>query len=384
MGTRVNRTAASEIHVKIQSLQTFILHVPVTRGVIEDSTHKLTHWGAPGVIIRTENGLAGYGYTGTHAHLGLDRLITSCISETYGPLLIGEDCREGQHLWEKLFHFPPAQWVGRAGITHLALGAVDMALWDLRAKAAGLPLWKLLGGSPASRIEAYNTDGGWLNWPIDRLVEDARRLVEVDGYRAVKIKVGHADAWTDLERVDAVREAIGPRVRLMVDANGRWDLPTAIEVGRSLEDHDVYWLEEPLWYDDVQGHHRLAQQIRIPIALGEQLYRLDDFRNFIDAGAVHFVQPDVARLAGITEWLQVADLALAHRLPVVPHIGDMAQVHLHLAIAHPACRMLEYIPWMRECFEEPATVEGGHFVPPERPGAGTTLKADALVRYDVS
>jgi len=384
MGARVNRTAASEIHVKIDNLQTFILHVPVTRGVIEDSTHKLTHWGAPGVIIRTENGLAGYGYTGTHAHLGLDRLIASCISETYGPLLIGEDFREGQHLWEKLFHFPPAQWVGRAGITHLALGAVDMALWDLRAKAAGLPLWKLLGGSPASSIEAYNTDGGWLNWPLDRLVEDARRLVEVDGYRAVKIKVGHADGWTDLERVEAVREAIGPRVRLMVDANGRWDLPTAIEVGRSLEDYDVYWLEEPLWYDDVQGHQRLAQQIRTPIALGEQLYRLDDFRNFIDAGAVHFVQPDVARLAGITEWLQVADLALAHRLPVVPHIGDMAQVHLHLAIAHPACRLLEYIPWMRDCFEEPATVKEGHFVPPERPGAGTTLKADALARYDVS
>jgi L-alanine-DL-glutamate epimerase-like enolase superfamily enzyme len=370
--------------VKIESVQTFILHVPVTRGAIEDSTHRLTHWGAPGVIIRTEDGLAGYGYTGTHAHRPLDKLITACIIETYGPLLIGEDVREGEYLWEKLGRYPPAQWVGRAGITHLALAAVDIALWDLRAKAAGLPLWKLLGGSAGSRIEAYNTDGGWLNWPLDRLVEDARRLVEEDGYRAVKIKVGHDDGWADLERLDAVREAIGPRVRLMVDANGRWDLPTAIEMGRQLADYDVYWLEEPLWYDDVEGHRRLSRRIATPIALGEQLYRLDDFRNFIDAGAVHFVQPDAVRLAGITEWWRVADLALAHRLPVVPHIGDMAQVHLHLAIAHPACRLLEYIPWMRDCFEEPAAVKEGHFAAPERPGAGTTLKAEALARYDVS
>jgi L-alanine-DL-glutamate epimerase-like enolase superfamily enzyme len=155
-------------------------------------------------------------------------------------------------------------------------------------------------------------------------------------------------------------------------------------MGRQLADYDVYWLEEPLWYDDVEGHRRLSRRIATPIALGEQLYRLDDFRNFIDAGAVHFVQPDAVRLAGITEWWRVADLALAHRLPVVPHIGDMAQVHLHLAIAHPACRLLEYIPWMRDCFEEPAAVKEGHFAAPERPGAGTTLKAEALARYDVS
>jgi len=119
------------------------------------------------------------------------------------------------------------------------------------------------------------------------------------------------------------------------------------------------------------------------LALGEQLYSLDDFRNFIRAGAVHYVQPDAVRLAGITEWWQVADLALAHRLPVVSHIGDMVQVHLHLAIAHPACHMLEYIPWLNACFEEPATVIDGDFIPPQNPGAGTTLTEAALEAYDV-
>jgi L-alanine-DL-glutamate epimerase-like enolase superfamily enzyme len=368
--------------MKITRLEPFILHAPVTRDAIEDSTHHLSHWGAPGVIIHTDSDLRGYGYTGTHAHLPTDRLIADCITDTYAPLLLGQEAHEVQSLWKKLYHFPPAQWVGRCGITHLALSAVDIALWDLKAKAAGLPLWRLLGGCDQKRVEAYNTDGGWLNWSPEQLVEDAKRLVQ-EGYRGVKIKVGSPDLFRDLERVEAVRKAVGPRIKLMVDANGKWDLPTAIHVGRKFKEYDVHWFEEPLWYDDLQGHAALAQKIETPIALGEQLYRLDDFRNFIEMGAVQFVQPDAVRLAGVTEWWQVADLALAHRLPVVPHIGDMMQVHLQLSIAHPACSLLEYIPWLRECFEEPATQEYGWFKVPEKLGAGTTLRADALSRFNV-
>jgi L-alanine-DL-glutamate epimerase-like enolase superfamily enzyme len=369
--------------MKITRLESFILHVPVTRNAIQDSTHHLSHWGAPGVVIHTNTGLCGYGYTGTHAHLPTDRLIANCITETYAPLLLGEEAHEVQSLWKRLYHFPPAQWVGRCGITHLALAAVDIALWDLKAKAAGLPLWKLLGGSHQKRLEAYNTDGGWLNWSLEQLVADAKRLVEEEGYQGVKIKVGSSDPFRDLERVEAVRSAVGPRTKLMVDANGKWDLPTAIHVGRKFKEYDVHWFEEPLWYDDLQGHAALARSIETPIALGEQLYRLDDFRNFIQEDAVHFVQPDAVRLAGVTEWWQAADLALAHRLPVAPHIGDMMQVHLQLSIAHQACSLLEYIPWLRECFEEPATQEDGWFKIPEKPGAGTTLCATALERFNV-
>jgi len=170
----------------------------------------------------------------------------------------------------------------------------------------------------------------------------------------------------------------------MVDANGRCDLPSAIKLGRHFEEFEVAWFEEPMWYDDVEGHRRLAQSIRTPIALGEQLYSLDAFATFVRAGAVHFVQPDATRLGGISEWWRVADLALAHRLPVAPHIGDMMQVHLQMALAHPACVILEYIPWMLECFREPAHVENGRFVPPELPGAGTELRSDAVGRFGVS
>ncbi|WBV41740.1 mandelate racemase/muconate lactonizing enzyme family protein [Pseudoroseomonas cervicalis] len=368
--------------MQIVSVEPFILHVPVTGDGIADSTHTLSHWGAPGVVLRTACGLAGYGYTGTHAHLPTDRLIAACIGETFGPLLLGEDPRAVRALWWRMNRHAPAQWVGRGGITHLAIAALDVALWDLKAKAAGQPLWQLLGGSAGKRIAAYNTDYGWLSLPEDRLVAGMREAV-ARGYRGVKMKVGSDDWRQDARRLAAVRRAIGPDIALMVDANGKWDLPTAQRFGPALAEHDVRWFEEPIWYDDVEGHRRLAEAITTPIALGEQLYVLDQFRSFIAAGAVHYVQPDAVRLSGITEWWQVAELALAHRLPVVSHAGDMVQIHLHTAIAHPACDSMEYIPWLRPVFTEPAEVVDGHYVAPRQPGAGTTLREDALARYGV-
>lgn len=369
--------------MKITRVRTFVLHVPVTRERIADSLHQVTHWGAPGVIIETDEGLSGYGYTGTHAHLPTDRLIVDCISEAYGPLLRGEDPREVRHLWNKLHTESPILWVGRSGITQLALAAVDIALWDLKAKLADQPLWQLLGGSASKEVEAYNTDGGWLNWELEDLVEDSKRLVLDEGFRGVKVKVGKPVHAEDVERVSAVRAAIGDRVRLMVDVNGRWDLPTAISMAHRLADSDVLWIEEPLWFDDVQGHARLASSIDTPIAVGEQLYKVEDFRNFISAGAVHYVQASAVRLGGVTPWWQVADLAHAYHLPVVPHVGDMLQIHQHLSLAHPSVKLMEYIPWLRECFVHPATVVDGRFVPPQDPGASTTLRPDALREFDV-
>ena len=369
--------------MKITKLETFVLHVPVSRQEIADSTHRLTHWGAPGVIIHTDSGITGYGYSGTHGHLPTDRLIASCIAETFGPLLLQQDPTCVQHLWRKLCYFPPSQWVGRGGITHLALGAIDIALWDIKSKVSGVPLWQLLGGDESKRIVAYNTDGGWLNWDDETLVSDCRRSVET-GFTGVKIKVGSPCMSRDLSRIEKVRLAIGDQTRFMVDANGKLDLPTATRLGGRLKDFGIAFFEEPLWYDDVIGHRRLAESIDTPIALGEQLYVLDHFRTFLDARTVHYVQPDVVRLAGITEWWQVADLALAHRLPVVPHVGDMMQVHLHCTIAHAACTMLEYIPWLRDCFEEPATVQEGRFLVPQQPGAGTTLRKQTLETFRVA
>jgi L-alanine-DL-glutamate epimerase-like enolase superfamily enzyme len=369
--------------VKITAIETFILHVPVTRQGIADSTHAITHWGAPGAIVHTDEGISGYGYSGTHAHLPSDRLITDAIETCFAPLLIGRDPREVGALWTAMARNPPLQWVGRGGILTLAIGALDVALWDIKAKAAGQPLWQLIGGTER-RIGAYNTDGGWLNWPLQTLVDDCRRAIEVGGFRGVKIKVGSETLSTDVERMEAVRSAIGGKVFLAVDANGRMDLPNAMRFGRHTAELGVDWFEEPLWYDDVASHARLAQSIGTPIALGEQLYLPHTFAAFMDAGALHIAQPDVARLGGVTPWLQVAETALARGFPVVSHVGDMMQTHLHTAIGHASCSMLEYIPWLRECFTEPATAVDGYFVVPREPGAGTTLRDDALARFGVT
>ena len=368
----------------IVAVHAFILHLPLTQSSISDSTHSITHWGVVGARILTDDGVEGFGFTGTHAHLASDRLVTSCISDSYAPLLIGEDERDHARLWRKLARHPALQWVGRAGITQLALAAVDVALWDLRAKQAGVPLWKYLGGATTETVEAYNTDLGWLSFTREQLVDNARRAVEVEGFRRIKLKVGHDEPQVDIARLAAVRDAIGPDTRMAIDGNGKWDLPTCMRFCVAARDLDLFWFEEPLWYDDVESHAALARSTAIPVALGEQLYTLDAFKAFIAAGAVAYVQPDVTRLGGITEYLQVADLALAYRLPVAPHAGEMSQVHVHLSYFHPASSILEYIPWIKDHFVEPILVRDGIFARPQLPGASTTPLQASFERYGQS
>jgi L-alanine-DL-glutamate epimerase-like enolase superfamily enzyme len=367
--------------MKIKSVEPFIVHAPLNVDSISDSTHTITHWGVVGAKIVTEDGLEGFGYTGTHAHLATDRLVASCIAQSYAPLLIGEDARDGDRLWQKLLHYPPVRWVGRAGITTIAAGAIDIALWDLRAKASGVPLWRLLGGATVDRLEAYNTDVGWLSIPLPKMVDGCKAAVEVDGFRRLKLKVGHDDPAIDVERIAAVRKAVGPGVTIAIDGNGKWDLPTCQRFCARAEPLDVFWFEEPMWYDNIAGHAELARSTSIPVALGEQLYSLHAFNAFMDAGAVQYVQPDVTRLAGITEYIRVAHAAHGRGLPVVAHVGDMGQVHVHLSFWHPATTMLEYIPWIKDCFEEPIRIKDGHYERPEAPGASTTLTKQAIAAH---
>jgi L-alanine-DL-glutamate epimerase-like enolase superfamily enzyme len=367
--------------LKIVKVEPFILHLPVTNGRISDSTHTISHWGVVGCRIETSSGIAGYGFTGTHAHLPSDRLITACIRDCYAELLIGDDAGEIDRLWRKLARYPALQWVGRAGITQLALAAVDVALWDLKAKAADCPLWHLLGGATSNTIEAYNTDIGWLSIPDDPLITGCVDAVERDGFRRIKLKVGNADPTVDLRRIEKVRRAVGDEITIAVDGNGRWDLPTCLRFCARAEAFDLYWFEEPLWYDDVQSHRELTQATTIPVALGEQLYSLDAFQAFFAAGAIHYAQPDVTRLGGITEYIQVAHAAHARRLPVAAHVGDMGQVQVHLSFWHPASSILEYIPWIKDWFDEPIVVENGLYRRPQRPGAGSTPKEDAIRQF---
>jgi L-alanine-DL-glutamate epimerase-like enolase superfamily enzyme len=371
--------------MRITRIEPFIVHVPL-KDSIADSTNSIDHWGFPGVIIHADTGTKGYGFTGTHAHLPADQMITAYISSVYRPLLLGESVASRaciERLWRKLHDTPALKWIGRAGLSHLALAAVDIALWDLLAKSLDLPLWTLLcqeRGRTPSRLEAYNTDAGWLSIPTDDLVAGCLRSLD-RGFKGVKMKVGSPSPGDDLARIEAVRKAIGPKHRLMIDVNGKWTLDTALKLAGDLDAYDLFWCEEPLYFDDLVSHVELSRIMRTPLALGEQLYSRHHFDAFLHAGAMQFVQVDAVRVAGITEWLRVADSALESGVPVVPHVGDMMQVHQHTALAHRACGLLEFIPWAQHCFEDPATVRDGEFLPPAVPGAGTTFTAAAMRQF---
>ncbi len=370
--------------MRVKSVSPFIMHIPVTGNQIADSMHSISHWGVVGARVRSSDGIDGFGFTGTHAHLASDRLIARIISELYAPVLVGRNLEEGQGIWRDLFRSPPIQWIGRAGMTQLALSAVDVALWDLRAKHAEQPLWAFLGGSHADRMRAYNTDVGWLSLNMSELVDLCTRTCQEEGFTGVKIKVGQENPADDVRRVEAVRKAIGPGITIAIDANGRLDLPEALHLSRRLEPFDVLWFEEPLWYDDVEAHARLARATRIPIALGEQIYTVESLCQFMLRGAVQFVQPDVTRIGGVTPFLQAIAAAASQSLQVAPHAGEMSQVHVHIAFHSPSCSVLEYIPWIRQCFLDPATVRDGYFVKPEMPGAGTTPAKESLEKYGKS
>jgi L-alanine-DL-glutamate epimerase-like enolase superfamily enzyme len=365
--------------MQITRVEPFVVHVPL-RLAINDSASHVTHWGVPGLKLHTDSGLFGTGYTGTHA-VG-DELILGVIRDHYGPRLLGKDPFNVRQIWEDL-HLEPLHWIGRLGITTMAHAAIDIALWDLMAKASQRPLWQLLGGHKPDRIATYNTDGGWLNWSEQQLTEDCRRIV-AQGWQGVKIKLGKPNPAEDLRRVAAVRRAIGDDVMLMVDVNQKWSLNTALTWGRRLADHNVYWLEEPIHPDDVEGHARLTRELSTPIATGEHIYSSFGFRDLIARQAIDFVQVDATRVAGITEALTIANLAAAHGLPIVPHISDMMQVQQHIVAAFPNAPMLEYMPWLLELFEEPVRVDGGSIVTPNTPGASTTMRADTFAKWRVA
>ncbi|OFX14356.1 MAG: mandelate racemase [Armatimonadetes bacterium RBG_19FT_COMBO_69_19] len=365
--------------MKITNVEGFIVQVPIRRA-IEDSIHHVPTWGVPGALIRTDEGLTGTGYTGTHARG--DDLIKGAIEKHLGPVLVGRDPFHVKQIWQDLY-MGPLRWVGRAGISQMAQAAIDIALWDIIAQAQEQPLWRVLGAAKTGPVPTYNTDAGWLNWTEAELIDDIRRLID-QGWRAVKMKVGKPSLQEDVRRVAAVRAAIGDEVDLMVDANTIWDINTAISAARLLEPYRLTWLEEPLHPDDIGGHARLAEATTIPIAVGESIYSKYLFREYMARGAVGYVQVDATRVGGITEWLEVAATAATFGLPVVPHHGDMMQVHQHLVAATRNAPMLEYIPWILDLFEDPVDVREGVLHLPKRPGASTRMRKDAFERYRVA
>ncbi len=362
--------------MKISKVDTYLVRVPLRQRTITDSQSIVEAVEFVQVRLETDEGISGWGFNWNYSK-GI-RAVQVIIDETYAPVLVGSDPMHYKALLRQLYlqnHF-----IGRVGITRVGLCAVNMALWDIRLKVAGLPLWKYLGAC-RERVKAYNTDGGWLTWSVEDLVRDMSKLVD-RGFDAVKMKIGLPNPREDYDRVKSVRKALGPDVRLMVDANTVWDLKTASVWGRRLEEFDITWLEEPLHPFDRRGHAELARAIHIPIAVGETIYTKYDFRDYIEMGAVDVVQADCTKLMGIDEWLDVAALARAYNLEVVPHTNVQQKLHVQLAAASENVPMVEHCyESLNDIWEDPVSVVDGYYTLPEEPGLGCKLTDRVLSEY---
>jgi L-alanine-DL-glutamate epimerase-like enolase superfamily enzyme len=257
----------------------------------------------------------------------------------------------------------------------MALSALDTACWDLAAQGAGLPLHRLPGGA-CERVPAYASSGLWLDYTADELAEEAQRFL-AQGHRAVKMRLGRPPA-EDLERVRIVREAIGPDVKLLADVHQGWDEATAIRVGSQLEAFDLFWLEEPLPYEDLEGCARVAAALTLRVATGETDYGSLGMRRHLEARAADILMPDLQRMGGVTEFLKAAALCEAFHTPVASHL--FPEVSCHLIAAAPNGLMLEHITWWEALFEEPLQLADGAVLLPQQPGIGLRLNREALVR----
>ncbi len=359
--------------MKIRDVKTLLLRVPLRQRTITDSQSRVDAVEFLQVVLATDGGPTGYGMNWSYTP-GL-RAAQWMVDETYAPLLRGQDPALRKELVRRCYY--SNHFVGRVGAACVGIAAVEFALWDLACKAAGLPLWRLLGPC-RERVQAYSTDGGWLDWSTDDLVRDMSRLVE-RGFDAVKMKLGLPEPAEDLRRVAAVRRALGPGVRLMTDVNTQWTLATAIPWGARLAEYDVFWLEEPLHPFDRKAHAILARAITTPLACGETIYTKYDFRDYLESGALGFAQPDATKLLGIDEWLEVAALCAAANVPVVPHTNVQQKLHVQLAAATPGAWRVEHCyESIEDIWEEPVRVVDGWYSLPEEPGVGLKLR-DAVV-----
>jgi L-alanine-DL-glutamate epimerase-like enolase superfamily enzyme len=363
-------TAADRIrHVKLSTL-TLPLDTPISDAKVLTGRQKpMTEIVFLFVEIDTEDDQHGIGFSYSKRAGGPAQY---AHAKEIADNLIGEDPNDIGKIYSKLLWAGAS--VGRSGVATQAIAAIDIALYDLKAKRAGLPLAKLLGAYRDS-VQTYNTSGGFLHAPIEEVKERATQSL-AEGIGGIKIKVGHPDSTVDLARVTAVREHLGDNVPLMVDANQQWDRTTALRFGRVLEQFGLIWIEEPVDAYDAEGHAQLAQALDTPIATGEMLSSVAEHIALIEHRSVDIIQPDAPRIGGITPFLRLAALADQANLQLAPHFA--MEIHLHLAATYPREPWVEHFEWLNPLFNERLEIRDGRMWLPNRLGLGFTLSEQAL------
>ena len=407
----------------IQKISTRDARYPIGSGHGSDAIHKDPVYSYAVTLLHDDQGRTGTGLAFT---LGEGNQLVCEAARFYAQRLAGKPIEEIMAnfgaLQLAMADEQQFRWLGpHKGIVQLALSSVTNACWDLWAKTRGVPLWKLLldltpeqiiatldlsyledeltreqalvilkqaqssrssrEGVLKSGYPGYDTSVGWFNYSDELVRENCKRALAA-GFTAMKLKVGSRDAERDLRRAAIVREVAGDKARVMVDANQQWTLPQALDICQRLRGMNPFWIEEPTHPDDILGHKTLADAIApVKLALGEHVPNRVIFKNYLQAKCAGFIQVDAVRVAGVSEFLAVSLLCKKFGVPVVPHVGDMGQLHQHLvlfnhiAVGHEVV-FLEHIPHLREHFVHPCRVEGGVYCSPQEIGASCDLKPE--------
>ncbi len=335
------------------------------------------------VKVRSDDGMEGIGYC--YAVNAAGRLLAVAVTDLLGPMLVGQESLRVEGLWQDMYQ--EALLLGRSGAVMRALSALDTALWDLNARASGLPLYRYLGATVHDRVPAYASGGYYLPGKTnEHLAEEMLGHVKA-GFKAVKMKTGRLSPTEEAGRLAAVREAVGPDVIVMLDANNAWkDLPTALSYMRRLERYDPYWIEEPFSPDDIDNHARLARATSVAVATGEIEAGRWRFKELLEREAATVLQTDATVCGGITEWRRVAATAASFGIPVSPHAWH--DVHVHAVASTPNATWAEFMPDdhivnFRRLIDCQLVAEAGDLLLPQTPGLGFGFAPEAMAKYGV-
>ena len=361
--------------MKITQFGTRLVEVPLEQP-IATAIHQMRSVGCVLLQLETDQGLVGESYLFTLNALRLKALHEMLLG--FAHQVEGRDphcvAAIGQAMWDEM------NPIGHKGFSIAALTAIDTACWDLIGKAAEQPLHRLFGAC-RDRVRTYASGGLWLSQSIDECLAEAAEFIDA-GFRAMKIRLGKPTIAEDIARVRALREAVGPDIELLADANQACAVKRAIRLGRELEEFDLGWFEEPVAYQDLTGCAEVRRALMTPIAAGETEYTRYGMRDILDAGAVDVLMPDLQRIGGLSEMRRVCALAMAHDIPVSTHL--FTEHSLCIAGAEPNCISVEHMPWCAPLFNESMVIRDGMIDIPQRPGTGFSFDPEAIRRYQLA
>ena len=362
-----------DAHPKIKSVRSRSVLVPLRRPVIA-GIGRFDKWPLVLVDVETTGGIVGSSYVAPYrasavaAVMAEIRDLSATLKDTpAAPFDAFETAMKGLNV------------IGVTGVSTIATSALDMALWDALSKAAGLPLATFLGGTPGP-VRTYNSNGLWRH-EVSTIAAEAKELQSEGGFSAMKLRLGNLHLKDDIAAIRAVREGVGDDVDLMVDFNQALGLGDAIRRCHELDDQGLYWLEEPIAYDNIRGYAQLARQVRTPLQMGENYYGPRDLFTFIASGAVHYAMADLMRIGGVTGWLRTASVAGAAGIQLSNHLYP--EICAHLLRVTPTAHWLEWVDWASPILYEPMQPVNGHLTAPGRPGSGIAWDEKSVGKYAV-